>query len=135
MLYGKKKGATAFTELIEIKDVPDTGSEPETIEVTTLKDTRKSYIMGRQDSPAQSFTYNYDEVKMHDKVMQYCDGDVHDFLVVFPDGSGYTIKGSASTYVKGYSANSAIEATLTIVAEVIEFKKKTEVDALLPSGE
>ena len=52
MLYGKKKGATAFTELIEIKDVPDTGSEPETIEVTTLKDTRKSYIMGRQDSPA-----------------------------------------------------------------------------------
>ena len=29
MLYGKKKGANSFTELVEIKDVPDTGSDPE----------------------------------------------------------------------------------------------------------
>ena len=131
MLYAKKKGETKFIELIEIKDVPDTGSDPEQIEVTTLKDTKKSYIMGRQDSPSQAFTYNYDEVKFHEKVLPYCNGAVNDFLVKFPDGSGYTIKGSANTYVKGYGTNSAIEATLTVIAEEIVFKKKTEVTALI----
>ena len=131
-MYAKKKGETAFTELIAIKDVPDTGSEPETIEVTTLKDTEKSYILGRQDRPAQSFTYNYDEVKFQ-RVLGYCDRDTHDFLVIFPDGSGYTMKGSASTYVKGYSANSAIEATLTVVVEELKFKTGTEISALLPT--
>lgn len=41
MLYGKKKGTAKFTELVEIKDTPDTGSDPEQIDVTTLKRKKK----------------------------------------------------------------------------------------------
>lgn len=131
MLLGKKEGESKFTELIEIKDVPDTGSDPEQIEVTTLKDTKKRYIKGRQDSPAQAFTYNYEDSKFHTKVLPYCDGKANEFLVKFPDGSGYTIKGSAETYIKGYGVNAPIEAVLTIAPEEIVFKTAEEVTALL----
>lgn len=101
--------------------------------MTTLEDEDKKYILGRQDRPAQSFTYNYDENR-YQKVLEYCDRGVHDFLVVFPDGSGYTMKGSANTFVKGYGTNSAIEAQLTVVVEELLFKKGTEVSALLPTA-
>lgn len=43
------------------------------------------------------------------------------------------MKGSASTFVKGYGTNSAIEAQLTVVVEELKFKKGTEVSALLPT--
>lgn len=132
MLWGKKKGTNAYAELVEIKDVPESGSEPETIEVTTLKNQRKKYIPGRQDSPTQSFTYNYTETNYFTKVKPYCDGNVHEFLVVFPDGTSTYIKGKATTYKNAVSLNSAVEATLVITTEEIDDKNSTDTEALLP---
>lgn len=132
MLWGKKKGTNAYAELVEIKDVPESGSEPETIEVTTLKNQRKKYIPGRQDSPTQSFTYNYTETNYFTKVKPYCDGNVHEFLVVFPDGTSTYIKGKATTYKNAVSLNSAVEATLVITTEEIDDKNSDDTEALLP---
>ena len=132
MLWGKKKGTNAYAELVEIKDVPESGSEPETIEVTTLKKQKKVYIPGRQDSPTQSFTYNYTETNYFTKVKPYCDGNVHEFLVVFPDGTSTYIKGKATTYKNAVSLNSAVEATLVITTEEIEDKNSDDTEALLP---
>lgn len=132
MLWAKKHGANAYAELVEIKDVPESGGEPETIEVTTLKNKRKKYIPGREDSPTQSFTYNYTETNYHTKVKPYCDGNVHEFLVVFPDGTSTYIKGKATTYKNAVSLNSAVEATLVITTEEIEDKTSSETTALLP---
>lgn len=134
MLYGKKKGATAFSKLVSIKDVPESGSDPEQIEVTTLESKIKQYVAGRQDSPSQAFTYNYTEDNYFTKVKPFCDGNVHEFLVVFPDGTGTYIKGSADTRKNAVSLNSALEATLTITPMDIEDKTSTEVSALLPTG-
>lgn len=132
MLWGKKNGTNAYAELVEIKDVPESGSEPETIEVTTLKMKRKAYIPGRQDSPSQAFTFNYTEANYFTKVKPYCDGKVHEFLVVFPDGTSTYIKGKATAYKNAVSANSSIEATLVITTEEIEDKTSAETTALLP---
>ncbi len=132
MLWGKKNGTNAYAELVEIKDVPESGAEPETIEVTTLKMKKKAYIPGRQDSPSQSFTYNYTKVNYFTKVKPYCDGKVHEFLVVFPDGTSTYIKGKATTYKNAVSLNSAIEATLVITTEDIEDKTEEQTTALLP---
>lgn len=132
MLWGKKNGTNVYAELVEIKDVPESGAEPETIEVTTLKMKKKAYIPGRQDSPSQSFTYNYTKVNYFTKVKPYCDGKVHEFLVVFPDGTSTYIKGKATTYKNAVSLNSAIEATLVITTEDIEDKTEEQTTALLP---
>ena len=131
MLYGKKKGAEAFEELVEIKDVPESGSDPEQIEVTTLKSEIKQYVAGRQDSTLQNFLYNYTEKNYFTKVKPYCDGNIHEFLIVFQDNTGTLIEGSASTRKNAVSQNSAVEATLSITPQNIVDKTSTEVSALL----
>ena len=130
MLYVKNE-LSKFEELVEIKDTPDTGSDPEQIEVTTLKRKKKAYVAGREDSPSQSFTYNYTEENYFTNVKIYCDGEIHDFLVVYPDGTGTLITGSATTRKNAISLNSAIEATLVITPQDILDKTSTEVTALL----
>lgn len=135
MLYGKKKGATAFSKLVSIKDVPESGSDPEQIEVTTLESKIKQYVAGRQDSPSQAFTYNYTEENYFTKVKPFCNGEVHEFLVAYPDGTGTLITGSAQTKKNSVSLNSALEATLTITPMDIVDKSSTEVSALLPTGD
>lgn len=132
MLYAKKRGATEFKELVEIKDVPESGSEPEQIEVTTLKRKRKSYVEGREDSSSQSFTYNYTEKNYFERVLPFCDGQIHEFLVIFSDNTATLITGSAKTSKKSVSLNGAVEATLTITPMNIEDKDSTKTVALVP---
>lgn len=132
MLYVKGAGENGtYAELVEIKDTPDTGSDPEQIEVTTLKRNRKAYVAGRQDSPSQSFTYNYTEDNYFTKVSPICDNANHEFLIVYPDGTGTYIRGIAVTRKNAISLNSAIEATLVITPEDIQDKTSTQVTALL----
>lgn len=134
MLWAKANGSDAYAELVEIKDVPESGGEPETIDVTTLKRPRNVYIEGRTDSPTQTFTYNYTEENYFTKVKPLCNGEVHEFLVVFPDGTSTYIKGTAKTYKNSVSVNSAIEASLVITPEEIDDKTSTQTTALLPTN-
>ena len=130
MLY--VKGTTNYEELIEIKSVPASGSEPEMIEVTTLKDQRKSYIPGRQDSPQQSFTFNR-TAENYETVKAICDVTEKEFLVVFSDGTGTYIRGAANVYKNEVTVNSVQEATLIVTAVDIQDKTESEVTALIPS--
>lgn len=133
MLYGKKKGTTAFSHLVKIIDVPENKSDPEQIEVTTLDSKIKQYVEGRQESPVQNFTYNYTEDNYFTKVMPYCNGEIHEFLLVLGDGTGTLITGSAKTKRNSISRGSSVEAVLTITPMNIEDKTSTEVSALLPT--
>lgn len=131
MLY--VKGTTTYEELIEIKNVPASGSEPENIESTTLKDARKTYVPGRQDSPTQAFTFNRTAAN-YEKAKAICDGTEKEFLVVFSDGTGTYIKGAANVYKNEVTLNSIQEATLSITAVDIQDKTASEVSDLLPSA-
>ena len=133
MLYVKGTGAgAAYSELVEIKSVPASGSAPETLEVTTLKDAKKKYIEGRQDSPQQEFTFNR-TAENYEAVKAICTGVEREFIVVFSDGTGTYIKGAASVYKNEVSVNSVQEATLTITAVDIEDKTANEVRTLIPT--
>lgn len=132
MLYGKKSGDTKFTELVEIKDVPESGNDPEQIEVTTLKRSKKVYVAGREDVPTQTFTYNYTEENYFTKVLPYADGTtINEFLVKFQDGTGTLITGSAVTRKNSVSLDSAVEASLVITPTDIVDKTSAEVSALI----
>lgn len=132
MLYAKKSGDTKFTELVEIKDVPESGNDPEQIEVTTLKRSKKVYVAGREDVPTQTFTYNYTEENYFTKVLPYADGTtINEFLVKFQDGTGTLITGSAVTRKNSVSLDSAVEASLVITPTEIEDKTSAEVTALI----
>lgn len=130
MLYHKTE--SKYEELVGIKSVPASGAEGGTIEVTELKSKIKQYIDDRQDTPAQDFTYNR-TIEKYEAVKKVCNGKPHEFLVVFSDGTGTYIKGTAQTWKNELSAGSAQEATLHIVATEITDKNVEEVTALLPS--
>ena len=134
MLYAKANGASSYSELIEIKDVPESGADPEQIEVTTLKRSKRAYVAGRQDSPAQSFTFNYTETNYFTKLTPLADGTtIHEFLVRFQDGTGTYIKGSCVIRKNAVSLDSAVEGTLVITPEEILDKTSTQVTALIGS--
>lgn len=134
MLYAKANGTSGYSELIEIKDVPESGADPEQIEVTTLKRSKRAYVAGRQDSPAQSFTFNYTETNYFTKLTPLADGTtIHEFLVRFQDGTGTYIKGSCVIRKNAVSLDSAVEGTLVITPEEISDKTATQVTALIGS--
>ena len=57
-------------------------------------------------------------------------------MIVFKDGAGTYIKGTAVTYKNEVSKGSVLEATLVITPTDIQDKKISEVSALIPaSGE
>ena len=124
------KSGNSYTELLAIISAPAEGSAGGTIEVTTLKSPTKQYIPDRPDVPEQDFGYNYTEAN-RTSANTVCDGEVHDFLVKFQDGSGYTIKGTAQTWVNEVGRGQAVEGTLHIVATEVVWKTATEVTALL----
>lgn len=128
MLY--VKGATKYEKLISIKSVPASGAEGGTIEVTELDSPVKQYIDDRKDTPSQDYTYNRTAEKF-EKVKAICDGQLHEFLTVFSDGTSTYCKGTAQTWKNEFSAGSAQEATLHIVATEIEDKTASETTTLL----
>jgi len=114
-----------YRKLVSIKSVPASGAEAGTIEVTELDSPVKQYIADRLDTPAQSFTYNRTAEK-YEAVKSICDGEPHEFLIVFSDGTGTYIRGTARTWKNEMSAGAAQEATLQIVATSIEDKDEAE---------
>ena len=57
----KEYGESSFKDFIDVVDSPDFGGEPETVDVTTQKDTKRRYINGLQDSSSLTFTTWYTE--------------------------------------------------------------------------
>lgn len=129
MLYVKGSN-DKYTKLISIKSVPASGAEGGTIEVTELDSPVKQYINDRVDTPSQDYTYNRTAEK-YEAVKAICDGQPHEFLTVFSDGTGTYCQGTAQTWKNEFSAGSAQEATLHIVATSIVDKTAVEVTALL----
>ena len=48
-----------YSKLLDIKEFPDLGKAPNTIDVTTLTDHQRMYIMGLKDPGILEFTANY----------------------------------------------------------------------------
>jgi len=59
LMYKASTSATTYTKLVDIKNFPDLGGEPERIDVTTLSDRVRKYVMGVQDISSFTFTANY----------------------------------------------------------------------------
>ena len=119
-----KTSATAtgdYTELVPVKDFPDLGSAPDTIEVTTLRDKMKRYIQGLQDTGSFEFTYNYTKTDFA-KVAALDDNATHYFELDFGnDGEGgegaFFFAGQVTTYVSGTGTGSVVEAKIVVTCD------------------
>jgi len=48
-----------YTKLVDIKDFPDLGGVPETLDTTTMSDPARTFILGIQETESMTFTANY----------------------------------------------------------------------------
>ena len=123
-LMHKAAVADAYTKLIDIKEFPDLGGEPEMLETTTLSDKMQTYIAGIQSLKGLSFLSNYDKADyaklkaLEGKKEQYAVwfGGTEAGSVVTPDGSNgkYSFDGELSVYPVGGGVNEVVDMNITI---------------------
>ena len=127
-LMYKKSGET-YEKLVDIKDYPDIGGSPETLETTTLSDGMQTYINGIQSSEAMEFTINYDSTT-YDTIDALADtetafaiwfGGTESAGVFTPTGSEgkFEFKGYISIRVSGKGVNEVREAVISIAPSTV----------------
>lgn len=131
-LMHKGSGST-YEKLIDIKEFPDLGGAPETLETTTLSDNMQTYIAGIQSLDALEFTANY--TKTDYTTLKALEGKDEGYAVWFggtesggtltPDGDNgkFSFKGELSVYASGGGVNEVVNMTITIApSTVIKFE-------------
>ena len=125
-LMHKASSGSTYTKLIDIKEFPDLGGEPEMLETTTLSDNMQTYIAGIQSMDGLSFSANYDMTEyqklkaLEGKKESYAVwfGGTENLGVVTPTGSDgkFEFKGTPSVYVNGAGVNEVVGMTITFAA-------------------
>lgn len=113
-----------WEKLVDIKEFPDLGGEPEMLETTTLSDNMQTYIAGIQSLDGLTFTANYD--KKDFQTLKALEGKEKDYAVWFggtgdagsltPDGSNgkFSFKGQLSVFPVGGGVNEVVDMSITI---------------------
>lgn len=128
-LMHKAASTEVYTKLIDIKEFPDLGGEPEMLETTTLSDKMQTYIAGIQSLEGLSFTANYDKTDfsklkaLEGKKEQYAVwfGGTESGGVVTPDGSNgkFSFDGELSVYPVGGGVNEVVDMNITIAPSTV----------------
>lgn len=112
-----KSGVTAgaLTKLADIKEFPDIGGAPEGIDVTTLSDAARVYILGIQSQEVMEFTANYTKTT-YNAVKARAATDLF-FALEFGTGGSegiFTWGGTFDVYVTGNGVNSPVEMVIVV---------------------
>lgn len=123
-LMHKGASESAYTKLIDIKEFPDLGGDPEMLETTTLSDKMQTYIAGIQSLDGLSFTANYDLTNF--KTLKALEGKNEKYAVWFggtesggvltPTGSDgkFSFDGQLTAYPTGGGVNEVVDIGITI---------------------
>lgn len=123
-LMKKESTGNTYEKLIDIKEFPDLGGDPEMLETTTLSDKMQTFIAGIQSMDAMQFTANYTLSEY--KELQKLNGKTESYAVWFggtesggtltPTGSDGKFKfdGQLTCYPNGGGVNEVINLTISI---------------------
>ena len=123
-LMHKGRSESSYSKLIDIKEFPDLGGDPEMLETTTLSDKMQTFIAGIQSMDAMQFTANYTLSEY--KELQALNGKTESYAVWFggtesggtltPTGSDGKFKfdGQLTCYPNGGGVNEVINLTISI---------------------
>lgn len=123
-------GTTTWSKLIDIKDFPDLGSAPPTLDTTTLSDAMHTYINDILDTGGGlEFTANY--TKSDYSTLEALKGSTEKYAVWFgasesngvvtPDGSDgkFSFDGELSVWKKGAGVGAVQEMGISIAPSTV----------------
>lgn len=113
----KYKLEDEFVKLVDIKEYPDMGSEPEKIDTTTLSELRmRTSINGLQDAPDLAFIANYDKTAY--ELIDGLVGEQEFQLELGEDGvdGKFGWSGEVSVYLTGSGVNEVREMNIPVSA-------------------
>lgn len=126
LMHASGTGGTAgtYSKLIDIKETPDLGGEPEQLQSTTLSDSMHTYEPGIQNLTSLRFTANY-TISDYETLKALEGKD--DFYAVWFGGTGdgpssvptgdagkFWFKGKLIVYPAGGGVNSIVDMVITI---------------------
>lgn len=123
-LMYKASASADYTKLVDIKEFPDLGGEPELLETTTLTDGAQTFIPGIQQLDSMTFTANY--TKTDYTTLKGLEGSEKSYAVWFggtvsgttvtPTGSDgkFEFDGQLSVYANGGGVNEVVNMSITI---------------------
>ncbi len=113
-----------YTKLVDIKDYPDLGGEPEMLQTTTLSDKMHTYTPGIQSLEGMTFTANYDvdvyaeldALKDKEEYFSVWFGGTESGETVTPTGEDgkFNFKGKLNVFVSGGGVNEVRDMTISI---------------------
>lgn len=126
LMHGTGTGTLTWAKLVDIKEFPDLGAAPETVEITTLSDSMRRYIPGIQDTEALEFTTNY--VLSDYQACKALENEQEQYAVWFDDGTAnaptgslgkWSFTGALSVFVTGGGVNDPREMQITITPSTV----------------
>lgn len=126
----KKNAEGKWEDFIAVTKVPAIGGAPEKIEVTRLKDTKKRYILGLQDSEDLEFEANYLLADYQKLTATDVADAVNTYRLCFGDNLGtdgcFEWSGKVSARIDAQESNNARKLIFTISDEGEEAIKEVE---------
>ena len=111
-----------YKKLYGLYNIPEMGGSPERIDVTNLEDGHKRSILGISDASDMNFGFyaTKDETDTSEQVRDTWNvlqayqtaGTILNWKLVYPDGNGFTWKGSCAVKRDAVAVNKAIQFTL-----------------------
>ena len=123
-LMYKASASADYTKLVDIKEFPDLGGDPEMLQTTTLTDNMHTYIPGIQSLEGLSFTANY--TKSEYTSLKALEGVEKSYAVWFggtvsganvtPTGSDgkFEFDGQLVVYPTGGGVNEVVDMNISI---------------------
>lgn len=112
-LTGTAEGT--YTTIGSVTSIPDIGSEPERVDVTTLADANRKYIKGLQDQDNLTFASVYRKSIFNTLKAAEKTDTVYDWKISYPDGTSFTFTGSFSLIFSGAEINGALAFSIVVV--------------------
>ena len=124
-----KKTDSTYAKLVDIKEFPDLGGDPELLETTTLSDRMQTFIKGIQSNEALAFTANYTSTDYQtllalsgiETYAVWFGGTENNDGTVTPTGADgkFEFNGQLSVHPVGGGVNEVVDMAITIAPSTV----------------
>ena len=119
--YKETTGASTYTDLPGLKEIPDMGVEPEKVDNTCLTDKNKQYENGIGDLGDMVYKFRYDNTaaKSTYRILRGLQdsGKTYSFQETLPDGTTTTFDAQVSVKRTGGGVNGVIDCDATMMVQ------------------